>query len=505
LGADANDPGTDVFQQPVADVVTVNFQERPRSSDEAAPAVSGSGKSKLGVSPKPAVPSGPTTPETWAKLFQSDRPQAELVRQLTTELSQARRHNDVIALLEQAILAGQSQPWMYEVLALTMELAGRPRAQIERVLLSSRDVTPADVDSLLFLAAYLARFERYGPALQCCRQAAELEPNRPEPYVEGLRFAERAKDRSGQAWAALGVLTYYWGPDRAARQQAAEAAAADARAAWEKAGDFARVMEFDRALREARRRDLQIRLEFSGAGDLDLLVEEPSGETCSRDRPYTRGGGVLAHDGYGPQPENAYDEYVCPMAWNGEYVVRIRYVWGQIVGKRARLIIIRAAGTDQEQREVLSIAVASEDQIVRISLKNGRRQTAAAFLPLRREDQPQTPVQQTVFEQLAPAQFAAGQVAPFTGGVQPIGGGVGYQPVVQFIPSGVSLTATATVSADRRYVRISTQPFFSEITNVFTFSFISGGAGGVGGGGGVIGGGGVGGGPVGGGVGGGLP
>ncbi|MCL6508205.1 MAG: hypothetical protein K6T59_14405, partial [Bryobacteraceae bacterium] len=111
---------------------------------------------------------------------------------------------------------------MYEVLALTMELAGRPRAQIERVLLSSRDVTPADVESLLFLAAYLARFERYGPALQCCRQAAELEPNRPEPYVEGLRFAERAKDRSGQAWAALGVLTYYWGPDRAARQQAAE-------------------------------------------------------------------------------------------------------------------------------------------------------------------------------------------------------------------------------------------------------------------------------------------
>ena len=62
---------------------------------------------------------------------------------------------------EQAILAGQSQPWMYEVLALTMEVAGRPRAQIERVLLSSRDVTPADVNSLLYLAAYLARFERF--------------------------------------------------------------------------------------------------------------------------------------------------------------------------------------------------------------------------------------------------------------------------------------------------------------------------------------------------------
>lgn len=452
----------------------MNFQERPRSADEAG---SFSSKPKGGQNRPTSLPDHPR-PETWAKLLQSERAQPQLIRQLVSELSQSKRHEDVIALIEQAILAGQVQPWMYEVLALTMELAGRPRSQIERVLLSSRDTTPADVESLLYLAAYLARFERYGQALECCRQASALEPTRPEPYVEGLRFAERAKDRAGMAWAAVGVLTYYWGRDRATKQQEAETLAAEVRLAWERAGEFVCAMELDRALETARRRDLQIRLEYSGAGDLDLLVEEPSGETCSRDRPYTRGGGVLAHDGYGPQPENSYEEYVCPIAWNGEYVVRIRYVWGQIVGKRARLIVWRAAGTPEEQREVLSIALSSQDQIVRISLKNGRRQSPAASLSAQPAQSSREGVQQSVFEQLAPAQTVAGQVAPINPGALPLTGGVGYQPVVQFIPTGVSLTATAVVSADRRYVRITTQPFFSEITNVLTFSFIGGNLGG---------------------------
>jgi len=404
------------------------------------------------------------------------------VRLLVKELSEAKRHNDVIALLEQAILAGQSQPWMYEVLALTMEVAGRPRAQVERVLLSSRDVTPADVHSLLYLAAYLARFERFPQALQCCRQAADLEPNRPEPYGEGLRFAERAKDTLGMAWASIGVLTYCWGPDREQHRQRAEGAVAEVRTAWQKAGDVARLLEFDRALAEARRCDLQIRLEFSGAGDLDLLVEEPTGETCSHDTPYTRGGGVFAHDGHGPQPADCYDEYVCPIAFSGEYKAIVRYGWGQIVGKRARLIVTRAAGTSDEVREVVPISVEAEDQVVRISLKNGRRQRAAEVIPADHRQSGRPVVRPTVLQQLAPGQVAGGQTAPFNIGAQPVGGGVGYQPVIQFFSTGITMTAMATVSGDRRYVRITALPLFSEITDVFTFSFVSGGTGGAGGG-----------------------
>ncbi len=396
------------------------------------------------------------------------------------ELEEGKRHEDVITLLEQAILAGKSQPWMYEVLALTMEIAGRPRAQVERVLLSTRDLVPANTTELLFLAAYLARFERYAQAVRCCRQAAELEPSRPEPYLEALRFASKSRSNDDRAWAAVGVMVYAWGPKRNEYLDQAETAVAEVRAAWTKSdSDKIKLAGFDSALAEARRCDLHLRLEWTGAGELDLLVDEPAGSTCSRAAPYTIAGGVLVHDGLGPKPENCYDEYVCPQAWPGEYKARIRHGWGQIVGKRARLIVTRHEGSPHEEREIVNVNIGSEDVVVRVSLRQGRRQKIALIHPaIHLEKQPGR-VQQTVAQQLAPAAIN-GQLGPGGGaGGGGLGGGfpqggnnVGYQPVIQFINEGVTMSALATVSGDRRYVRITTQPVFSNITDVFTFSFV---------------------------------
>lgn len=94
---------------------------------------------------------------------------------------------------------------------------------------------------------------------------------------------------------------------------------------------------------------------------------------------------------------------------------------------------------------------------------------------------------------------------PFVISLQPVVSAfsVGFQPIISVVPEGVQMTVQAVVSADRRYVRLSLLPFFTTITDVFTFSFVSGvtgtGAGGFGGGVGGLGGGGFGG-----GVGGGL-
>lgn len=380
-------------------------------------------------------------------------------------------------LLEQSILAGKSQPWMYEVLALTMEIAGRPRAQIERVLLSTRDLIPADTTSLLFLAAYLARFERYTQAVRCCRQAAELEPTRLEPYVEALRFAKRGRDIDGMAWASVGVMAYGWGKQRDQYLDSAEAAVVEVQSAWEKSGERAKLTEFNKAVAEARRCDLHLRIEWTGAGELDLVVDEPSGSTCSRDNPNTTAGGILVHDGLGPKPENCYDEYVCPQAWSGEYKVRVRYGWGQIVGKRARLIVTRHKGTPQEEREIINVNIGMDDVLVRVSLRQGRRQKIAMVHPALHLDRQPGRIQQTVAQRLAP--ITSAQLGPGAGGGLGNGGGfpgggnaVGYQPVIQFINEGVTMSALATVSGDRRYVRITTQPVFSNITDVFTFSFV---------------------------------
>ena len=72
-------------------------------------------------------------------------------------------------------------------------------------------------------------------------------------------------------------------------------------------------------------------------------------------------------------------------------------------------------------------------------------------------------------------------------------GAVGYQPIISTLPEGTNMFAQAVVSADRRYVRVTTVPLFSGVGQVTQFSTSSGGGGAGGGAGGGMGGGGMGG------------
>lgn len=414
----------------------------------------------------------------WRDRFAADAMSPESVRQLVGELIANRQHEEVIALLEQAIIHAKIQPWMYEVLALSMEAAGRPKSQIERVMLSSQDIVSNDASSMMMLAAYLTRFDRTERALELYRQAAHLEPHRPEPFLQALALARRTRNAEAIVWAAPEVLAYAWGSDRAPLRRDAEQAAADAIQQLTKAGKLSKAIALQEGMRSARELDLVVRLDWNGQGDLDLLVEEPTGSVCSMDKPYTSGGGIFIHDGFGPNQANCFDEYICPRAIAGEYVLRVRHVWGDIVGKRARLTITRGKDTSYEQTETQTILLGRTDQIVRVSITQGRRIDANARVP-----QP-TPKQSgrrgtagaAILSQIG--NNPGGQI----GGGPGLGGGganVGYQPVVALINEGVTLSALATVSGDRRYVRISAAPVFSDITDVFTFSFI-GAAGGSG-------------------------
>jgi general secretion pathway protein D len=50
----------------------------------------------------------------------------------------------------------------------------------------------------------------------------------------------------------------------------------------------------------------------------------------------------------------------------------------------------------------------------------------------------------------------------------------GFQPQIAVVPDGVFLLVQAVISADRRFVRLSVSPNFTNITDVFTFSFVGG-------------------------------
>ncbi len=443
-------------------------------------------RSSLCAGPKQSAKnSGETSAQRakrWRERFAADSDSPEVIRQTVDDLIAHRQYEEVIACLEQAIIQAKMQPWMYQVLAIAMEAAGRPKPQIERVLLSSQDVISLDAESMMVLAAYLTKFERYERAIELYRQASHLAPHRPEPFLQALSLARKTRNAEAIVWAAPEVRAYAWGSDRAALSREAEQAAADAIPQLTKAGQIAKALALQEGMCTAREIDLHVRLDWSGQGDLDLFVVEPSGSTCSREKPYTVSGGIFVHDGSGPNQARCYDEYVCPRAMSGEYLLRVRHVLGEIVGKRAQLTITRGKDSPHEQTETQTVLLGRTDQTVRISLTQGRRTdgTAPAQVPQKKAARRST-AGSAILSQLNnnPAAQIGGGGGGNVGGIGGQnfgagGGNVGFQPVVALISEGVSLTAMAAVSGDRRYVRISASPVFSNITDVFTFSFVTG-------------------------------
>ena len=83
-----------------------------------------------------------------------------------------------------------------------------------------------------------------------------------------------------------------------------------------------------------------------------------------------------------------------------------------------------------------------------------------------------------------PASIFSGTNRPFVTSLTPVSSGfsIGFQPQITTIREGTSLSVQPVVSADRRYVRLSVSPDFSNVTDVQTFSFAGGSAGGLQGG-----------------------
>lgn len=431
--------------------------------------------------------------EVWDEYFSKNKPSGEAVRELVAQLHEQRKHDQVEAVINAALLHGQSQPWMYEVLGLTLKIQDRPKEEVERAMLSGIDFSTVSTGNMIYSAAYLTRFGLKSRALQLYRQAATLDPDAPEPYAMGLKLAQELDDTEGVRWAAAGILERGWTKDYAALQKQAEGAVAEVGAKLRKAGRNSEADQLLAAIRAARQRDLLIELTWSGPADLDLIVEEPNGSTCAFDTPRTPGGGVLVHDGFGPNPKDTYEMYVCPFAMAGEYRVLVRHVGGEVVGKRAVLKFTRYQGTDHESIREKVIEIGSDDKVFRITLNQGRRKEPMPVVEKPRQTSANSRAGSTrmqVLQQLSGVRLqspprilaqqggvGAGGLQPFVTGVQPVvgaGGVVAYQPIVQTFLDGISMSVSAVVSADRRYVRMAVSPMFSTINGVDVFSFVGG-------------------------------
>ncbi|MDB5391167.1 MAG: hypothetical protein JWM11_6813 [Planctomycetaceae bacterium] len=424
----------------------------------------------------------------WREFFKKNTPDPEQVARLVVQLHDAKRDADVVAVLEAAILNGQSQSWMYEVLALAMQVTGRPQADIERVLLSAVDFSAVDVPNMLLSAAYLSKFGLNSRALSLYRQATQLSPSHPEAYLLGLKLAREAKDVDAIEWAAAGILTQAWGKDHEELHRLADEAVAEGQQLLKNPASKERLVQFQTAIANARQRDLVLKLTWNGNADLDLMVEEPFGTICSRQTKFSRGGGVLVHDGFGPKAQNAYELYVCPVAAPGKYKVTIHHVVGDVVAKQAKLTIIRHQGTQEETTFEQVVTLVGVDTILTLGLKSGRRTDLEADVPVAIRPRVVEPDRFKVASEIRQAGYTAedrarqikvarqAEVRRREVLFQNIGGfQAGFQPVVQNFTEGVKMSAMAVVSPDRRYVRLSLAPAFTSITDIFTFTFAGSG------------------------------
>jgi hypothetical protein len=366
---------------------------------------------------------------------------------------------------------------MYTILALEMERAGKPREEIERVLLSTVDFSAVNIPNILYSAAFLTRFGAKERALGMYRQASQVDPMRLEPYAMGLKLAREAEDADAVAWAASGILQRAWGTDYEKLHRDAETTARDLALVLRKNGNPEAADRLEGVVAEALKRDLVIELSWSGKADLDLKVEEPAGAICSADNPATMGGGVFVHDGFGGDQKDCFDKYVCPRGMSGDYRATVQHVSGDVVGKRAVLRVIRYQGSSREIEDQFTIKLSDQDKVVRVTLQHGRLKELTA-IPLldvprdQRNNRPERLVGASRDSQRAGARFVEDRQRARGNAAAP-----GYQPVITVISEGIQSTAMAVVSGDRRYVRLSMAPFFSTLTDVQTFSFFNQGGG----------------------------
>lgn len=422
----------------------------------------------------------------WDRYFSKNDPQPKAVRDAVRRLMSEQKFDHVVALIGAALRHHQCQPWMYEALALALDAAGKPKAEVERAIMSAVDFVDNPAD-LMYIGAYLSQMGLNERALSIYKQAAELAPLRPEPYMLGLRAARATDSLDGLKWASLGILNQAWPKEHASVWQAGLGVSKEV---LDKLRAEKRTKEadaFEAALNEAVRRDCVVRVTYTGEGEVDILVEEPTGTVCSLRNPRTTAGGIFLGDDIRQTGGDSFgghsQVYVCPKGFDGTYRMLVRRVWGKVTADKVNVEVVTHCNTPNAIDVRKKVSLNKDEAVVAFDLKDGRRKEALRDQQVANVVKGQLAMNRQILAQqlassvdsqsmlnLALARANAGNNSlPFFGG-----GAVGYQPVITVLPEGANISITAVVSADRRYVRITAYPMFSGVAEVNTFNTTSG-------------------------------
>jgi tetratricopeptide (TPR) repeat protein len=317
----------------------------------------------------------PDVIKAWDQVMSQESLTNNQIADAVAWLHDKKHYEAAVEGLLSAIRNDRSAPWVYDVLALEMKLAGRPGKDIARVLESRIDFSTSDVQQMLITAALLSRFEAWSEAIAICREATELNPEIPQVWLLGRSVADKSKELDAQVFFRCGILTYDWGTDFESHHEEARKVVNELCLALEKQNQQEQATGFRKQLADANTRDLLINLVWVGDADLDLAVVEPGGQKCNRKQKLTLNRGRLVReDGPGESATAKHTEtYVCQTAPSGEYELRVQFVLGKAVSGTAVLEIIQHAGTPAEKRTAKTVALGKEEAVVKVTLSGGRK------------------------------------------------------------------------------------------------------------------------------------
>ncbi|MEO1498111.1 MAG: vWA domain-containing protein [Planctomycetota bacterium] len=398
------------------------------------------------------------------------------IRPLVRELIATKRFAEAADAIQEALQAGNAEPWMYESLGIALELAGRSSDEVERALMSAVDFATSG-EQLLAIARYLVGGGHDARAVDVCRLALAQDSTLVDAITLAFRAARRADDVDGLGWATVEVLSRTWPREQAAVQDAASAIAETiaVRLAPTKAE------RFREKLAAAKRRDCVVTVSWVGDADVDLAVQEPGGSICWVGHPVTAAGGVSLANSSALEEDALHSEsYECSRAFAGKYRVSVKKAWGEVTADMVNVSVTLAAGSDAEETisEQLTLGETGE-VVIDFEMAEGRRDEPVEGRLIAGAIQRQQAMGRAVLAQQIDSLAGDGPVSLRPDDIRRrrlalarAGQGVGFQPVIITLPEGTNMSASAVVSADRRYVRVTPVPFFSSIPAVSTFSFV---------------------------------
>jgi hypothetical protein len=322
----------------------------------------------------------------WMKYYSTNdekKTRPESLRETVTLLNQSGKLRDVDAALRAYLTlhSKSAEPWMYEALAMAIEMNHGSAADTKTALNYAADLAQKthNPNFLVSVADMMYRknyFDRVGALLD---EAAEKVPHRSEPLVMSINLAQKTKDPRRLGDSIDKLLSLGWpGQDEYFRTEARNQAETLAKTLREDG----RGSEADALLAkvtDSESRDLYIRLTWDGQADFDMSVEEPLGATASFVIPRTVFGGSLLKNGYGAHPEEVY---VCPRGFDGDYTVRISTIWADPSKPVTRLTLetIGHEGTAKEEKTVHNLVPDKLDKPLVVHLSGGRRKKVLPFI-----------------------------------------------------------------------------------------------------------------------------